>query len=91
MPKRQRSFYEQDAWRKLSRQVRLEEPICYEPGCGQPSTSADHIVPVLEWPAGGLRRDNVRGSCSKHNMGRVAPRYAQMAKISRRPAEVRPW
>lgn len=85
------SPYNDGAWRKLSRRVRAEEPVCWADGCGEPSTSTDHIVPVLEAPELRLVRSNCRGACSKHNMGLVAPRYALMARISRAPAEVRAW
>lgn len=79
------------SWTKLSLKVRAEEPFCYYPGCGRPSTSADHIVPVLEAPHLRLVRSNVRGSCTTHNEGRVTGRRERKARILNSPATVREW
>ena len=77
------------AWSKLSKRVRIEEPFCY--ACGAPSTSADHIVPVSERPDLRLVRSNVRGSCAKHNEGRVSGRRDRISRILNSPATVREW
>lgn len=80
-----------EAWSRLSRLVRLEEPVCYSPGCGRPSTSADHIVPVSEAPWLRLVRSNVRGSCALHNMGRVRARIQLRDQVVRSTARRREW
>jgi len=62
--------YQSGRWKKLSRMVKNEEPLCRE--ClknGRPEASkvADHIIPISE---GGSEwdRDNLQGLCeSCHN------------------------
>jgi 5-methylcytosine-specific restriction endonuclease McrA len=53
-------------WRRLRLRVLAEEPICQVPGCGWPSTSVDHIVPLSRGGAP-LDRDNLQGMCQRHN------------------------
>lgn len=79
------------AWTQLSKRVRLEEPTCYAPGCGAPSTSADHIVPVSEAPWLRLERSNIRGSCATHNMGRVTGRRKLKEQVVRSTTQRREW
>jgi len=57
-------------WRKLRRQVVIEEPVCRICGVA-PTTTADHIVPV---DAGGavLDRSNLQGACGPCNSGKGA-------------------
>jgi 5-methylcytosine-specific restriction endonuclease McrA len=57
------------AWRKLSEQVRREEPTCRLglPGCTGVSEVSDHIIPASQAPDLFLERSNVRGSCKHCN------------------------
>ena len=57
------------AWRKLSEQVRAEEPTCRLrlPGCTGVSEVADHIIPASQAPDLFLVRSNIRGSCKSCN------------------------
>ena len=56
-------------WRKLSAQVREEEPICrlWLPGCTRISTCADHIIPASRRPDLFLVRSNLQGACDSCN------------------------
>ncbi len=53
-------FYGTQAWRRLSQQVRREQPFCK---CGQPTTQADHIFNIRLRPDLKLVRGNVIGLC----------------------------
>lgn len=48
-----------------------EEPICAVRGCGRPSTTVDHRVPLSK---GGSRLDrgNLQGMCGPHNFAKGA-------------------
>ena len=62
-----------NAWRKLSKQVVREEPVCWLrfPGiCTGASTTGDHVKPVLTHPELALIRSNVRGACRGCNRAR---------------------
>ncbi len=49
-------------------EVLADEPFCWVPGCGAPSTTVDHLIPVA---AGGThQRSNLRGCCEHHNLAR---------------------
>lgn len=61
------------AWRRLKDQVVREEPTCRLrfPGlCTVVSTTADHIIPVIERPELALERSNCRGACKPCNEAR---------------------
>jgi 5-methylcytosine-specific restriction endonuclease McrA len=57
------------AWRTLSKQTVREEPSCWLhlPGCTLRSTTADHIIPIVDRPDLALTRANVRGACRSCN------------------------
>lgn len=77
------------AWQKLRARVRVEEPTCY--ACDEPSTEVDHIVPVAIAPELRLVRSNLRGSCRRHNVGRVTPMRQRLARVVNTPAPMRDW
>lgn len=79
------------AWSRLSKRVRAEEPVCYFEGCGAASVEADHIVPIAVAPHLRLVRSNVRGSCRRHNVGRVTPMRQRLARVVNTPAPMREW
>jgi 5-methylcytosine-specific restriction endonuclease McrA len=60
------------AWRKLRDQVVAEEPMCWLRlvGCTYVSTTADHVIPVVERPDLAMVRDNLRGACKACNSRR---------------------
>lgn len=60
------SFYGSGAWKQLRKAVLARDPVCRTPGCGRPSSHADHVVPRS---AGGEDvLSNLRGLCqSCHN------------------------
>lgn len=64
------------AWRTVRAQVLVEEPVCAVRGCGRPSTTVDHIVPLIR---GGSRIDraNLQGMCGPHNFAKGAKAAAQ--------------
>jgi 5-methylcytosine-specific restriction endonuclease McrA len=66
-----RAIYRSEAWRKLSRQTLLEEPVCRR--CGRPSEVADHVVPIGPpfWGAP-LDRSNTQGLCRGCNVAKGA-------------------
>jgi len=51
--------------------VLAEEPVCAVAGCGEPSTSVDHRIPLA---LGGspLDRANLQGMCARHNSAKGA-------------------
>lgn len=58
------------AWRKLRDQVVDEEPVCwlrYPDRCTTVSTTADHVIPIVERPDLGMDRTNLRGACRPCN------------------------
>jgi 5-methylcytosine-specific restriction endonuclease McrA len=70
-------FYRSHRWIQLRADCLARDPVCRTPGCGRPSTHADHIVPRAEGGADALH--NLRGLCpSCHNRrsatGNAAPR-----------------
>jgi 5-methylcytosine-specific restriction endonuclease McrA len=61
------------AWRKLRDQVVRDEPTCrlrFPRICTLVSTTADHIVPVVEAPELVMTRSNLRGACTPCNEAR---------------------
>ncbi|MCW5733484.1 MAG: HNH endonuclease [Enhydrobacter sp.] len=60
------SFYRTARWKALSAAVIKRDPVCATPGCGRPSTRADHRQPrALGGPD---TMENLRGTCeSCHN------------------------
>lgn len=60
------------AWRKLSKQVCREEPVCWLklPGCTGASTQGDHVIPVVDRPDLALVRSNTHGACKSCNYKR---------------------
>lgn len=70
-------WYASHKWRKLSRQVRQEEPRCWLrfTGCTTVSDTADHIITIDECERTGRTeliydRANVRGACHHCNSKR---------------------
>jgi len=61
-PKRKEGYTDRFTWtwRKVSRQVRLEEPFCRV--CGRVSEQVDHIIPVTE--GGDNDRENLQALCT---------------------------
>lgn len=57
------------AWRRLAKQVCVEEPICWLQltGCMGRSTTGDHVIPLSSRPDLALVRSNVRGACRPCN------------------------
>jgi 5-methylcytosine-specific restriction endonuclease McrA len=63
------------AWRQLAARVITEEPICWlqlDDQCTIRSTTADHIIPVIDCPELQLERANLRGACHHCNSTRGA-------------------
>ncbi len=59
-------------FRRLTRDVVADEPVCWLrlPGCTYWSTTADHVIPVIECRALALVRSNLRGACLPCNRRR---------------------
>jgi len=69
-----RSLYGTRLWQKTRLFVLLRDPLC---ACGQPSTTADHVIPALELARRGrldlfFALDNLRGACGSCNSRRSA-------------------
>jgi len=69
-----RSLYGTRLWQKTRLLVLLRDPLC---ACGQPSTTADHVIPALELARRGrldlfFALDNLRGACGSCNSRRSA-------------------
>ena len=58
------------AWRKLSGQVKAQEPVCrlQLDGCTQITTCVDHIIPAYQRPDLFLVRSYCIGSCASCNL-----------------------
>ncbi|MCH8342476.1 MAG: HNH endonuclease [Planctomycetes bacterium] len=52
-------------WRKLRMMVLRRDPFCKWPGCHDPSTDADHIIPKRD--GGDDSFDNLQGLCAMHH------------------------
>lgn len=76
------------AWKRLRRQVVIEEPICWLKleGCSGQSTTADHIQPVSSHPELALVRANLRGACKSCNRKRGGFPVDRMTSGADRPA-----
>jgi 5-methylcytosine-specific restriction endonuclease McrA len=78
--------YKRSAYRR-NRLVVLEQANhrCCWPGCSQPATTADHIVPLVA--GGGHDLDNLRAMCAHHNSvggAAITNQKRQARKIGRR-------
>jgi 5-methylcytosine-specific restriction endonuclease McrA len=87
-------FYHTAAWRKLRAAIIARDPICRTPGCGQPSTHADHIKPRRQ--GGSDDPSNLRGLCSCCNarvtrQGNRKPLRAPGCNASGTPNDPRHW
>jgi 5-methylcytosine-specific restriction protein A len=59
-------YYHARRWRRLAAACIARDPICTTPGCGRPSSYADHIRPRQQ--GGGDDLSNLRGLCDQcHN------------------------
>lgn len=74
-----------EAWARLSRQVRHEEPECWLklPGCRGKSTTMDHVLPMQTHPHLALVRSNVRGACKWCNDHRQETPVSQLPALRR--------
>ena len=81
------------AWRKLSKQVVTEEPLCWLrlPGCTHMSTQADHIIPISVRPDLALVRANCRGCCRRCNERRGTKTMTQLKEMPRESPQPRSW
>ena len=64
--RRVKRSYDRRRWRdRLSVIVLRRDPICVVPGCNEPSTDADHIVPKSQ--GGDDSMENLQGMCHAHH------------------------
>lgn len=68
--------YGTERWRRLSEQVRREEPFCFN--CQRLTEVADHIVPVIDAPDRFFDRANLRGACQDCNKRRVVNAFGRL-------------
>lgn len=68
-------LYDTQRWRRLSLQVRRDEPICRvckgEPGVPRLTAHADHIVPHRGDRALFFARQNLQGLCHQHHSAKT--------------------
>lgn len=77
-----------NAWRRLRRQVLLEEPICH--WCRKaPSTTADHLIEYDRAPDRALDRTNLVGACRACN-SRRGQRYVTEKRNVQKKAQKAP-
>jgi 5-methylcytosine-specific restriction protein A len=58
-------------WRKLRAYILKRDPICRAPGCSEPSTDVDHIIPRGQ-PGGTDDPLNLQGLCHTHHSRKTA-------------------
>jgi 5-methylcytosine-specific restriction enzyme A len=61
-----RRVYKTAAWQRLRKRLLQDHPWCQSPGCHQPATDVDHIVPLAD---GGEPFDetNLQTLCKRHH------------------------
>lgn len=72
--KEAKAFYNTQAWRKLSTDIRKKEPLCREckkEGRVKPATMVDHIIPISKGGAK-LDRNNCQPLCWSHHSKKSA-------------------
>jgi len=67
-----KDFYLSRNWRALRGSMLKHNPICAEPGCGQPSTQVDHILTRRLAPERELDRANLTCLCASHHARKSA-------------------
>ena len=55
------------SWKKLSKQLREQQPFCSIAGCTNKDLTVDHIIPLSEAPYLRLEITNLKVLCRKHN------------------------
>jgi hypothetical protein len=84
--------YNLPAYQQARRAVLRRDPVCTIDGCTEPSTQADHVIPIADlkamYPPGDIRAHllacdprHMRGACRFHN----AQRGGRMGRARRRP------
>jgi 5-methylcytosine-specific restriction enzyme A len=58
-------IYNTQRWRRMRKQVLREQPWCSHPGCNNPATDVDHIVPLPDGAA--FDRANLQPLCKRHH------------------------
>ena len=64
------AFYNSTTWRKFSKEYKMNNPVCMNDGCTQPSYYTDHIKPIA---LGGAKYDydNLQALCRKCNASKT--------------------
>jgi 5-methylcytosine-specific restriction protein A len=68
-------FYNSPAWKRMTRMVAAEEPLCREclkVGLVEAGTQTDHIIPIKIRPDLKLSRDNCQRLCDSHHSQKTA-------------------
>lgn len=55
------------SWKKLSKQLREQQPFCSIVGCTSTDLTVDHIIPLSDAPWLRLEISNLRVLCRSHN------------------------
>jgi 5-methylcytosine-specific restriction protein A len=58
------------AWRVTRARILKRDPFCRAPGCHEPTTDVDHIIPRRQ--GGTDADDNLQGLCHTHHSGKTA-------------------
>jgi 5-methylcytosine-specific restriction endonuclease McrA len=66
-----RSVYKSARWQTLRRRILRDHPVCQHPGCTQPATEIDHIIPIED---GGAKYHpmNLQALCKSHHSSKTA-------------------
>jgi 5-methylcytosine-specific restriction protein A len=67
---RRLGFYLTPEWKRLSAQVRAENPTCA--ACGAPSEQADHLISVRQRPDLALDPSNIQALCRRCHSARTS-------------------
>jgi len=71
-------IYNSPRWRRVSYLFKLKHPICCRPGCGQPTHTTNHVIPINQggavWDEGNW--EPLCETCNARETGRMGNKRA---------------
>lgn len=87
------AFYRSPAWKRMRAACLARDPVCRSPGCGRPSSHADHLVPRAKGGADAL--PNLQGLCESCHNARTGRGNGELrtkgCDVSGRPLDPGHW